>query len=313
MQGATRWFRWSGRIVFLLAALVLAASPASNAQGRRASMETEAEPQGAAPPDGFLPEMKKLSFLLGTWQATDSYEKTPFAPNGGSGSGTYETTLGPGGASLLTDYRYQGPQGESSGHQVITWDPKRDQYMGYVVTSRSPGGIVVSGNWEGESLALSGAFEMRGMKVVFKQVFSDITGDSMLLRQFNRVEGGPSLLFGTTQFTKTARRSRPGKEAMPQTHSPDSTAAKSLTEVDNDVVRAIRMHIEPHEKLSMHDMSARVVVWLTDARLRLTLADGSTKDIVAKAGQAGWFEAQRHAGENLSGRPIEFVAIVPKR
>lgn len=146
--------------------------------------------------------MKRLAFLLGTWTASDTYERSAFAPDGGSGSGTYRIVLGPGGFSILMDYRYAGPHGESSGHQVMSWDAQRGHYVAYVVTSTTPSCIVVSGNWEGERLILSGEFEARGMKVSFKEVFSDITERAMVIRQYNSVDGGLSQLFGTTQFTK---------------------------------------------------------------------------------------------------------------
>jgi hypothetical protein len=96
-------------------------------------------------------EMERLAFLSGTWIATDTYESTQFMSNGGSGSGEYKTVLGPGGFSLLTDYRYRSPQGESSGHQVLTWDLEQSAYVGYFVTSTSTGLVFVSGNWEGQN------------------------------------------------------------------------------------------------------------------------------------------------------------------
>src|SRR5262245_48896621 len=79
------------------------------------------------------PEMDRLAFLVGTWHAADKYEKTAFNPNGGEGSGSYQTIVGPGGFSVLTDYQYEAPHGRSSGHQVLAWDPKLGSYVGYVV------------------------------------------------------------------------------------------------------------------------------------------------------------------------------------
>lgn len=125
--------------------------------------------------------MQRLGFLVGTWNASDTYGKSPFAPNGGSGAGVYKTVWGPSRFSLLTDYHYRGPQGESSGHQVLTWDPQQERYLGYIVTSRSSGFIAVGGKWEGPNLIFSGEFEAKGMKVSFKQVFSDIGERNMIL------------------------------------------------------------------------------------------------------------------------------------
>ena len=63
----------------------------------------------------------------------------------------------------------------------------------------------------------------------------------------------------------------------------------------------------------MHDIaSARLVVWLTDAHLRDTHADGHSEEIRRRPGDIDWGGVRRHAGENLSHEPLEFLAVVPK-
>jgi hypothetical protein len=91
---------------------------------------------------------------------------------------------------------------------------------------------------------------------------------------------------------------------------PGLTSVK--VEFENDAVLVVRIHMNPHEKTPMHDLTPRVVVWLTNARLRDTSADGRTNDINRAAGAVDWVPAQRHAGENLGDEPIEFLGIVPK-
>lgn len=82
--------------------------------------------------------------------------------------------------------------------------------------------------------------------------------------------------------------------------------------LDNASVTVIRIRMAPHEQTPMHDLTARVVVWLTEARLVDTMASGETHDQQMKVGDVQWLPAQRHRGENLSDHPIEFIAIVPK-
>ena len=146
--------------------------------------------------------MASLAFLLGTWRAMDKYEKTVLNPNGGEGSGLYKTMVGPGGFSLLTDYRYDAPHGSSSGHQLFAWEPKQACFVGYLVTSSFPGVLQVTGNWEGPVLVLSGEFEIRGMHIGFRQTFSDIKASEIVLRQYNSIDDGVSQLFGTTILSK---------------------------------------------------------------------------------------------------------------
>jgi len=83
-------------------------------------------------------------------------------------------------------------------------------------------------------------------------------------------------------------------------------------EYENESILVLRIHMCPHEKTPMHDVSPRMVVWLTDADLRTTSPGGETTEHHMKAGETGWVPAGKHAGENLSDKPIEFIAIVPK-
>jgi len=151
-------------------------------------------------------EMQKVAFLIGTWVASDVYEKTPLTPDGGSGSGIYKTIPGPGGFSLLTDYQHEGPRGIASGHQVLTWDPEQRQYAGIIVTGTSAGYILVTGKWEGPNLVLSGKFETLRKKVVFREVFSGISAAKMMLQQYNSINGARPQLFGTTKFTRASSK-----------------------------------------------------------------------------------------------------------
>ena len=95
-------------------------------------------------------------------------------------------------------------------------------------------------------------------------------------------------------------------------HASVAGPAQTNAEIDNEAMTVLRLRLAPHEKTPMHDVSARLVVWLTDAHLRDTAEDGTTTDYHRTAGTVDWISARRHAGENLSDKPIEFLAIVPK-
>ena len=83
-------------------------------------------------------------------------------------------------------------------------------------------------------------------------------------------------------------------------------------EFENESVQVVRITIGPHAKLPMHDLTARVVVLLTDQDLRLTFPNGETREEHHKAGETMWVSPERHAGENLTDKPIEFIAVIPK-
>lgn len=113
-----------------------------------------------------------------------------------------------------------------------------------------------------------------------------------------------------------AQHASPGAHPMPSHPSsalPSASPAGAKVEFENESVVVIRVHMAPHEKTPMHDIaSERLVVWLTDAHLRDTHPDGSANETHRRAGTIDWVGVQRHAGENLSHEPLEFLAIVPK-
>jgi quercetin dioxygenase-like cupin family protein len=84
-------------------------------------------------------------------------------------------------------------------------------------------------------------------------------------------------------------------------------------EFENEAVEVVRITIGPHAKLPMHDLTPRVVVLLTDQDLRLTFPNGETREEHHKAGETMWVSPERHAGENLTDKPIEFIAVIPKQ
>jgi hypothetical protein len=88
--------------------------------------------------------------------------------------------------------------------------------------------------------------------------------------------------------------------------------AQMRVEVDNPSMLVLRVVLGPHEKTGMHDVSSRLVIWLTEAHLRDANADGSVREYDRAPGAVEWVPAQRHAGENLSGKPVEFLAVVPR-
>lgn len=105
----------------------------------------------------------------------------------------------------------------------------------------------------------------------------------------------------------------PTETSTPAQHGSPHGAAGFKPEFENESVQVVRVTIGPHEKLPMHDLTPRVVVLLTEQNLKVTLPNGETTEVHHKAGETMWVFGQRHAGENLSDKPIEFIAVIPKR
>ena len=96
-------------------------------------------------------------------------------------------------------------------------------------------------------------------------------------------------------------------------HLPGAGGVHTKVEFDNERVRVIRFHFEPHAKIPMHDAPDLVSVALNDGHLRLTLPDGTIRDYHYRAGDADWAPAQSHAGENMADTSLEFIAVQLKR
>ena len=86
--------------------------------------------------------------------------------------------------------------------------------------------------------------------------------------------------------------------------------AKLVTE--NELVQVFRMSVPARATTPMHDISPRVVVWLSDAHFVDRLPNGDSREEQRRAGDVEWVPARRHAGENLADTPMEFIAVVPK-
>ena len=86
-------------------------------------------------------------------------------------------------------------------------------------------------------------------------------------------------------------------------------AQNSVPEIENNWVRVFRVKRATHEKASVHQHPASVVVYLTDYHQRLTGADGKTQDVAHKAGDVSFSDAGKQSEENLSDQPLEAVVI----
>ncbi len=87
-------------------------------------------------------------------------------------------------------------------------------------------------------------------------------------------------------------------------------------ELENEYVRVIRIHMDPHEKLSLHKHpdTKSVVVYLTNYSAKVTEAGGKSSQLSYKAKQVRFVDASgAHQEENLRGSPIELIRVELKQ
>jgi quercetin dioxygenase-like cupin family protein len=80
-------------------------------------------------------------------------------------------------------------------------------------------------------------------------------------------------------------------------------------ELENTWVRVWRETLAPHEKTAMSAHLPSVLVYLTDARERVSSADGRTRDVVQAAGSVAYRDAGTYSAENTSAAASEVIVV----
>lgn len=141
------------------------------------------------------PEMERLKKLyLGTWDYTETYEKTPFNPQGGSDTGVYTSELGPGGNSIVNRFHSHGAVGDFEGLLVMTWDPREKAYKSYVFGNGFPGCVVQTGQFESDALVFRSDFATEGVKVKLRNVTRVSAVGKIVSEQYIATEGSPEVM-----------------------------------------------------------------------------------------------------------------------
>ena len=135
------------------------------------------------------PEMRKLEWMVGSWRVLEIHESTDWGPSGG-GRGKQTVTMGPGGFSVLTDYRSQGPQGQISGHGILAWDPEKRGYKFYLADSVTPGVMELDCLWKKQDLVCDGRALFLGVPIVVRWTMSEIAASSYTATFETSLDGG---------------------------------------------------------------------------------------------------------------------------
>jgi len=93
---------------------------------------------------------------------------------------------------------------------------------------------------------------------------------------------------------------------------PDATVVDAdhyTAEFENDWLRILRIAYGAGEESVMHFHPDSVAVFLTDHLVEMTLSDGSTQEISAKAGEALFVPAGQHLPKNIADSPWDLVLV----
>lgn len=182
-------------MALLIASFAAARAMQSASQDQKQDAKSSAA-QMAAPQPG--PEMEKLRFLLGSWDWDAEYLKSPMMPNGQKQKGWYKAQLGPGGFSLIADFDADSGDHHEIGHEVISWDPAKNNYTTVTVGNGFPGAVVGAAHWEGDKLVTEYAFGDAHLR----SVYSNIQPNSTHMEDYYLAAGAPPMLIWKGEATR---------------------------------------------------------------------------------------------------------------
>ena len=78
---------------------------------------------------------------------------------------------------------------------------------------------------------------------------------------------------------------------------------------ENDHVRVLSVHFKPGEVAPMHSHPENVSYFITDGKLKITMADGKVIERSPKAGTAGWSDAVTHEAQNIGVADFQQIQV----
>lgn len=191
-------------VAMVLVALAAVGAAERAVQGQAAAAQLPAEPRGS-------PQMEKLVRTLeGTWSIKEKLAPDATSPQGRTGEGRIILRPGPGGFSLVEEYRSSQGQREINGLGLFWWDEAAQGYRTIWCDSTNPGGCINFKNavhWKGTQLELVEDYEVKGKRFTFKEVFSDITSATFTQTLYGAESGKELKVDQVIQATKLTQGS----------------------------------------------------------------------------------------------------------
>ncbi|MDX1388355.1 MAG: DUF1579 family protein [Acidobacteriota bacterium] len=111
---------------------------------------------------------KRLEKLAGRWSGEEHMSPSPFDPEGGEATGRVDNRVALDGFVVVQDYEQErGGVVAYRGHGIFTWDATRDEYVLYWFDVMGMPPSEYRGNFEGETLTLTGKTPRGHYRVVF--------------------------------------------------------------------------------------------------------------------------------------------------
>jgi len=138
-------------------------------------------------------EIQKMMSMVGAWSATIKTEPGPWMPKGGTDKGSMVVKKGPGGFSVVQDFKSNGSFGPFVGHGNIWWDKSANHY-GDLWCDSMAGCTMASATMEGDkkwTVDMNGEMDGKKVKTVINGTMS-ADNNSMHEEFMQSFDGSPA-------------------------------------------------------------------------------------------------------------------------
>jgi quercetin dioxygenase-like cupin family protein len=120
----------------------------------------------------------------------------------------------------------------------------------------------------------------------------------IIMRRNDGVRPASAALIAILWLAAQAASAQDVVAVSPETH---------VVTFENSEVRVLTVRLRPGEKVAMHSHPRNVAYCQSDAKLRITTADGKVEDRTVKSGTAAWSDGAVHSVENIGSS--DFVEV----
>lgn len=170
-------------------------------------------PQSLPQPPAEIQSLAKA--LVGRWSTTYSFEPGGMGPAAATSTGEEVWRTGPGGFVLMEEEHFHTPAGEVFLLALHWWDKSTNSLRGMLCNNSGPAACSVDTysnstlKWDGKQLTIELQFPQKEKKMLWHEVWSDITPTSFTQIGDMGEVGGPLKRVVTIHGTKTAEADHP--------------------------------------------------------------------------------------------------------
>ena len=136
---------------------------------------------------------------------------------GGKGHGINHITYGPGGLSILIDYKSSaGYMKGFKGHGVLAWDGEAKMYKQAWTDNMAPMIMMSTGSWDGDKFIMNSEGTLMGKAMKGRDTFTGLGEDGFTMTSEMSMDGSPMAKFFTLVHKRAKAAEKKADAAKPE-------------------------------------------------------------------------------------------------